>query len=261
MSAASQFGIESLREDGRTTIKLTGELDSATSPLLTAEFELAVTALALDELVIDMEGLSFIDSAGLRALIQIEHAARDRAFALTVERPAPEVTELLETTGIAARLTLGPQHAGPRRREFVERIELALARDQSAPARARQEIRQAVASRLGPHDAASATLLTSELVTNAVIHPAPRNKGAIGLRITTFEDGLLVEVTDDGPGFDPGAPRPRRPERGGRGLLLVDRLASRWGTVRVPGDASERFCVWFELCASDAETRLVALEG
>jgi anti-sigma regulatory factor (Ser/Thr protein kinase) len=71
----------------------------------------------------------------------------------------------------------------------------------------------------------------------------------VRLRITRYEDGIRCEVTDPGPGFDPANLEPRNPERGGRGLLLVDALASRWGTA---WPEPSGFCVWFELDAGGA---------
>jgi anti-sigma regulatory factor (Ser/Thr protein kinase) len=157
-------------------------------------------------------------------------------------------------TGIADRIPLAPRTDVPLPAEsYLERVEIALTRDAHAPARARGELRQAILGRLSDRDSATATLLTSELVTNAVIHPEQAVGGLVGLRITTYSERIRVEVTNEGPGFDPLDLQPRRPrEAGGHGLVVVDGLASRWGTTRcVIGDA-EGFCVWFELDA-DAE--------
>jgi anti-sigma regulatory factor (Ser/Thr protein kinase) len=84
-------------------------------------------------------------------------------------------------------------------------------------------------------------LLVSELVTNAVRH------GEVGpgrsLRIEGVRSGprVTIEVTDPGSGFD--MVLPARSEPGGWGLVLVDRLAERWGVNRTPTGT----CVWFEM--------------
>jgi two-component sensor histidine kinase len=74
----------------------------------------------------------------------------------------------------------------------------------------------------GPLDAL--LLCVSELVTNAVEHGEP----PVVLRVGDADSGILLEVLDSGGGSpeqqDPGPESPR-----GRGLLLVDRLASHWG--------------------------------
>ena len=117
----------------------------------------------------------------------------------------------------------------------------------SAPARARAELREAFGGRLEGSDRDIATLLTSELVTNAVIHPDPEVGGSIGLRITAFADRLRVEVSDSGSGFVAGSLPPRRRETGGHGLVVVDGLSSRWGTRQVTAHGEDGFSVWFEL--------------
>jgi anti-sigma regulatory factor (Ser/Thr protein kinase) len=67
-------------------------------------------------------------------------------------------------------------------------------------------------------------LVVSELVTNAVLHGA----GPVRLRLERRVDGVRVEVSDDGE----GAVAPRTPDLaavGGRGLMVVGRLAGSWG--------------------------------
>lgn len=89
-----------------------------------------------------------------------------------------------------------------------------------------------------------ALLLTSELVTNGVIHA----RSPIELEIVADAAGLLVTVTDfarppaslmvtEITAYD------RDEGDGGRGLLLVSRFASRWGTSHEPGGRA----VWFRL--------------
>jgi anti-sigma regulatory factor (Ser/Thr protein kinase) len=84
------------------------------------------------------------------------------------------------------------------------------------------------------------SLLTSELVGNAVRHAGPLNPTErIVFHAQLSEDHVRVEVADHGPGFDPDV----RHETSGFGLRLVDKLASRWGVER-----TARGCrVWFEV--------------
>ncbi len=251
MGSQPNFQIEALESQFGTTIKLAGELDSATTTQLLARFEQAVSALDGRELLIDLDEVSFIDSSGMRAIIVMEQRAEEERIAIVFAAPPPHVTELLQVTGIADRLPLAPRaDAEPPAEPFLERIEIALDRDPAAPARARAELRQAIAGRLSEGDSATATLLTSELVTNAVIHPGQTVGGSVGLRITAYSDRIRVEVTDAGAGFDPGSLRPSQPrEPGGHGLVVVDGLSSRWGMSRRDVGGEEGFCVWFELDA------------
>ncbi|MFJ7077268.1 ATP-binding protein [Streptomyces sp. NPDC098781] len=89
-----------------------------------------------------------------------------------------------------------------------------------------------------------AELLTSELVTNAIVHT---DREAL-VTATVGPDGLRVEVRD----FVARLPRPRVPAAddgtNGRGLILVESLADAWG-VRAHGVGK---AVWFELDADAA---------
>jgi anti-sigma regulatory factor (Ser/Thr protein kinase) len=117
----------------------------------------------------------------------------------------------------------------------------------TAPARARAEVRLAIAGMLDGEQADAAVLLTSELVTNAVIHPRQAPDAAIGLRIQAAAGHVRVEVRDRGSGFEPGRPDTRRPRGGGLGLALVEALASRWGAGPETVGGELLFCVWFEV--------------
>lgn len=81
-------------------------------------------------------------------------------------------------------------------------------------------------------------LLVSEIATNALVH----GTGEVQVRVTTRGAAVRVEVADDSPRM----PEPRAAgllEEGGRGLALVESLASQWGVHR-QGSGK---VVWFEL--------------
>ena len=85
-----------------------------------------------------------------------------------------------------------------------------------------------------------AQLLVSEVVTNSIKHSG--SDDPIRLRVWKRRSGLKVEVADGGYGFEPAHPAPRRDGEGGRGLMILDALADRWGTCH---DGRAR--VWFEV--------------
>jgi anti-sigma regulatory factor (Ser/Thr protein kinase) len=101
--------------------------------------------------------------------------------------------------------------------------------------------------------AADAGLLVSEVVTNVVMHAGLDATQDIEVHVALTSRRIRVGVRDSGAGFDPGQARHPPDASGGWGLLLVERLAERWGTRwRTDG-----FEVWFELPRSGAhaETR------
>jgi anti-sigma regulatory factor (Ser/Thr protein kinase) len=84
----------------------------------------------------------------------------------------------------------------------------------------------------------TATLIASELVTNALLHAHS------SCRLTMCHEPmcLRMEAEDSGPG---GAVRRfgDADALGGRGLVIVDALSTRWGSRRESG----RYIVWCEL--------------
>jgi anti-sigma regulatory factor (Ser/Thr protein kinase) len=76
-----------------------------------------------------------------------------------------------------------------------------------------------------------ALLLTSELVTNAVLHSgcAPADEVEVVAELTP--EAVIIAVTDAGrSGRTPTTAQQPRREPGGHGLRLIDALALRWGT-------------------------------
>lgn len=119
---------------------------------------------------------------------------------------------------VDARLVVGPQAAGLARRAVGE-----------------------LETELPPRALEDAKLLVSELVTNSVRHAGLPPDAILLLSIQFIPDGIRVEVTDAGAGFDPET-RPSPGVERGWGLYLVDRISRRWGVSRDHGTR-----VWFEL--------------
>jgi anti-sigma regulatory factor (Ser/Thr protein kinase) len=92
-------------------------------------------------------------------------------------------------------------------------------------------------------DSDAATLLTSELVTNAVMHTASGSPdGSVTIVVVDVPDGVLIEVIDDGSGGTPVV-KGDLFAASGHGLYLVQQLAAQWGYLRDPAGTT----VWFHL--------------
>jgi anti-sigma regulatory factor (Ser/Thr protein kinase) len=87
----------------------------------------------------------------------------------------------------------------------------------------------------------TARLLTSELATNAVRWSA----GAATYRVNVrLDNGILrVGVTDDNPVPPVAHGAPAADSESGRGLWMLDLIATTWGVDR----AKSGKCVWFEI--------------
>jgi anti-sigma regulatory factor (Ser/Thr protein kinase) len=108
-----------------------------------------------------------------------------------------------------------------------------------APGQARRAVEE-LAREIEPGVLRDAQLLVSEVVTNSIRHSG--SDEPIGLRVWLRRRGVRVEIADGGFGFDAGEPGARPDAEGGRGLMLVDALADRWGVCLDRGTR-----VWFEL--------------
>jgi anti-sigma regulatory factor (Ser/Thr protein kinase) len=112
-----------------------------------------------------------------------------------------------------------------------------------AAASAREEIRERLVPKVGEEVVGVAQLLLSELINNCVLHGVAGGPEAwIDITVSTFPRSLWVEVTDGGRTFhhEPHAVSPEA--ESGRGLYLVQQLASHWG-ISDHGTAR----VWFEV--------------
>jgi anti-sigma regulatory factor (Ser/Thr protein kinase) len=110
-----------------------------------------------------------------------------------------------------------------------------------APRAARAAVR-GLAADVDPDVLGDLELLVSELATNSVRHARAGEDVELLLRVEVADARVRVRWCDGGPGFANPPLRPHADGIGGYGLVLVDRLAARWGIER-----GERFCVWFEL--------------
>lgn len=82
-----------------------GELDLFTAPELNAA--LHATGAGRDELVLDLRGLTFIDSSGMAVLVAQRRAMRALGTRLRVIAPSGAALRAFELAGLAEALQLG----------------------------------------------------------------------------------------------------------------------------------------------------------
>jgi anti-sigma B factor antagonist len=84
-------------------IRPSGELDLATAPLL-AEPLTELSSNGHGRVVLDLAGLTFIDSSGMRAIIEAHHLAALHRVELEVLPGPPNVQRAFEVAGLAQML-------------------------------------------------------------------------------------------------------------------------------------------------------------
>lgn len=107
-------------------------------------------------------------------------------------------------------------------------------------AAARQFVREALG---GQPCIDNAVLLASELATNAVFHTASGDRGSFDISVHRVPTLVRVEVADGGSPAVPTVAPADTLAYSGRGLLLVEQLAARWGHRGGPAGR----LVWYEL--------------
>jgi anti-sigma regulatory factor (Ser/Thr protein kinase) len=110
---------------------------------------------------------------------------------------------------------------------------------QAAPA-ARQFVRRTAAGHPAADDA---VLLAAELIANSVVHAL--DAATVTVTVAVSDAFIRVDVRDDGalgiPHMGPGDPE----AEDGRGFVLINQLARRWGFTREPGGS----CCWAEIAS------------
>ena len=97
------LNIEKKQNASELTVALTGRLDTTTAPEL--EKELKSSLNGVTALVIDMEKLEYISSAGLRVLLSAQKVMNKQGE-MTVVHVNDTIMEIFEVTGFSDILTI-----------------------------------------------------------------------------------------------------------------------------------------------------------
>jgi anti-sigma B factor antagonist len=89
--------------DQSVVLRLEGELDLASAPLFERELE-SDQVRGARRIVIDLRGLEFLDSTGLRAIFAAHAYARERGQDFAVTRGSEQVQRLLSITRLGEHL-------------------------------------------------------------------------------------------------------------------------------------------------------------
>lgn len=252
--------IDQSTRDGCAILALVGELNLEAMPALRRVLlkRLAEQPVAV---ICDLSGLWAMDSSCAAVFTSVANHPSSRwpETNLLVCCAQPAVSAMLERLGIPQFLAMHPtvQDAlsQARSRPPHLRAEVPLGPSLTAPEVARRFVlatcwqwrlqaaddpADPLARLWGEELVDRAVLVASELVTNAVVH----THGPLRLRLELVAGRLHLAVADQSPRLLGLAADPGDPEaEGGRGLLVVDQLASAWGVQHPPEGGKVIWCV------------------
>ncbi len=106
MDGNPNIDIDIVEHDGMVVVAVEGEVDLCAAALLARSLAIAQETDA-PAIVLDLDRVSFMDSAGVHVLLQFSAAERTRDR-LGVTQGAPQVQRLLEVTGVRRYLSFVP---------------------------------------------------------------------------------------------------------------------------------------------------------
>lgn len=108
----ARFGMEVEERDEAVRVMLHGELDLARAEEVEAQLT-RVERGRPARLVVDLRGLTFLDSSGLRVIVMTGARSRRDGFPLTVVRGPEQVHHVFEITGMDRELPMVDDPADP----------------------------------------------------------------------------------------------------------------------------------------------------
>lgn len=96
--------IEQEKQDEKLTLKLSGRLDTSTAPMLQETVEKEQEGVTV--LILDMEKLEYVSSAGLRVLLAVTKNMKAKGGTMTVCHVNEEVMDVFEITGFKEILNI-----------------------------------------------------------------------------------------------------------------------------------------------------------
>jgi anti-anti-sigma factor len=103
---AEEFRIEEDRRDGEVVLRLRGELDLASADAVSQRLD--ALAAAGEAVVLDVDRLSFMDSSGLRVVLQAAETSRTSGWRFSLTAGSEQVRNLFASAGVTDRLPIVP---------------------------------------------------------------------------------------------------------------------------------------------------------
>jgi anti-sigma B factor antagonist len=105
---AEQFVVDVDPNPAGVSVAVAGELDLRTAPLLVDRTVAAVDWAGPAELTLDLADVTFCDSAGISALVQLRRRCEENGWQFRIVNPQPQVRRILVNfTGLGEYLNVG----------------------------------------------------------------------------------------------------------------------------------------------------------
>ena len=145
----------------------------------------------------------------------------------------------------------------PTRPTELQQQRFRLTREPAAAAEARGQVRAVIRAWKVPVDPDIAVLLTSDLVTSAIMRG---NGETVTLVVRCSRGQLRIDVYDTSRSVPIGEREPSGTENG-RGLALVAALSTEWGSFRTPAGEAVYFALPFQPDPLDVSDRAAARDA
>ena len=99
------FEIDMRADGGVLVARVAGELDLTARDTLTESLQAGVADPDVDRLVVDMAGVTFCDSSGLGALLDVRRAAAEADVDMVLRDVSRQVSRLLDLADVDGWLT------------------------------------------------------------------------------------------------------------------------------------------------------------
>ena len=221
-------------------VRLSGDIDTGVVPELREQLG-ATLGGGCSKIVLDLTDVVYADSSALGLLVWLDHQLAPVAGRLVLAGANPDVRRILELSGlinvassiatsadVAAALEGLELSETPSRFLWSERFDMDAGVDNLGAARERA---CGLIAPLGFPETAlfDVKVALGEALANAVRHGSGgRGAGTVGVAIEAYEDRVVVEVSDQGCGFD-GVPAASDDlyAPGGRGIMFMRALMDR----------------------------------
>jgi anti-anti-sigma factor len=186
-------------------------------------------------LVVDLSRVSFVDSSGIRALAEVRKIAANDGKAVELRGAAVQVRRALQMSGLAGSFGMTPlrletaepellSHAELRRADWQIRESVVVGRPVLVASLRETAVEAAREAGLSDTAVSDVRLAVGEALVNALKYGVHPGRDKIRLRCMSCSCAFVVEVVDQGPGFDPNSisiPDPHLLQEGGLGIHLM----------------------------------------